>query len=82
MDDGYKRISIETFKDGLRNAILATLDTYMQEVADCETAKGWRDKDLPELFKAIDAHADTLEARFNDPESKEPGSAFLLITPN
>ncbi|MCK4117637.1 hypothetical protein G7939_12460 [Ralstonia solanacearum] len=81
MDDRFKRISLDEFKDGLRQAVLNALDAYMQEVTDYERARGARDQDLPALFKALDAHADVLEQRFNDPESNEPGSAFLLILP-
>jgi hypothetical protein len=42
--------------DGVRNAVLAALDEALG-------GKGWVDADLPELFKALDAHVRRWEER-------------------
>lgn len=74
-----KRMSLEDFTSGMRDAVLEALDAYMHTVTDCDNAKGWRDSDLPELFVGIDGHAKRVAARFNDAESTEVGSANLSI---
>jgi hypothetical protein len=70
-------ISIEGFRDGMRDAVLKALDAYVRETVGHEKAMGARDRDLPDLFKAIDHHAKVVAERFNDKESTEPGSAFV-----
>ncbi len=42
----------EDFIEATRNAVLNALDRSMKD------GKGWADKDLPELFKAIDVIAE------------------------
>lgn len=74
-----KTISADQFRDGVRDAVLKALDEYVRELTDCDKALGARDSDLPELFAALDAHMDRVAARFNQPESAEPGSAFFRI---
>lgn len=44
----------EGFKDGMREAMLGLLDQWAGHIG---LDKGWRDVDLPELFKALDKHA-------------------------
>lgn len=76
-----KRLNFDGFRDGMRRAVLDALDSYMRLQTDgCMGVKGWRDQDLGALFPAIDAHAARVALRFNDPESQEPGSAYLTIT--
>ena len=75
-----KRVNFDGFRDGMRRAVLDALDAYMQRQTDgAPNVKSWRDQDLPLLFAAVDAHAGRVAARFNDPESQEPGSAYLTI---
>lgn len=51
----------EQFRDKIRNAVLDALDETSP------THKGWKDEDLPQLFKAIDQHSDKLFDRlWND----------------
>lgn len=78
MNRAYQ-ISEEDFIDGARSAVLQALDGYMQDLTRSERAKGSNDADLPELFKALDAHMRRVAARFNDPESQEVGSAFFEV---
>lgn len=74
------RVNYEDFRDGMRRAVLDALDAYMQRQTDgCLGVKGWRDQDLAALFPAIDAQAARVAIRFNDPNSQEPGSAYLTI---
>lgn len=74
------RLNFDDFRDGMRRAVLDALDAYMQRQTDgALNVKGWRDQDLAVLFPAIDAHASKVAARFNDPDSQEPGSAYLTI---
>lgn len=74
-----KTISAEQFRDGARDVVLQALDDYMRGLTDYDKAMGSRDADLPALFAGLDAHMDRVAARFNDPESTEPGSAFIKI---
>lgn len=74
-----KTIGADAFRDGARDVVLAALDTYMRTLTQSDRALGARDSDLPMLFAALDAHMDRVAARFNAPESKEVGSAFLSI---
>lgn len=75
------RLNFDGFRDGMRRAVLDALDAYMQRQTDgCLGVKGWRDQDLASLFPAIDTHAARVAIRFNDPDSEEPGSAYLTIT--
>ena len=48
------------FKDKVRDAILDTLDSVSP------SGKGWLDKDLPTLFKALDNHSEELFYRLHD----------------
>ena len=76
----HKIIPEETFRDGAREAVLKALDKYMRKLTGEKMAHGWRDSDLPALFRGLDAHMDRVAVRFNDPQSKEVGSAFLSIS--
>ena len=75
----HRKITREAWRDGVREAVLAALDAYICTALDIPTLVGATDADLPELFPCIDAHADRLAARINDPNSTIPGSAFLDI---
>lgn len=73
------KITKEDFIEGARSAVLAALDGYIQDLTGHEKACAWRDGDLTELFAGIDAHMGRVATRFNDPESREIGSADLSI---
>lgn len=51
----------EAFKDDTRKAVLNALDGLMASFDKPD--KGWTDADLPNLFKAVDAHAENLFTR-------------------
>lgn len=73
------KMTAEDFKKGARDCVLEALDEYMRRVTGYANALGARDEDLPKLFPALDAHMDRVAARFNDPESKEPGSLHFSV---
>jgi hypothetical protein len=66
-------------RKGARAAVLGALDDYMRSLTGCDHARGATDGDLPSLFSGLDAHMARVAARFNDPESREVGSAYLGI---
>lgn len=74
-----KKIPFDLFLEGMQGAVLHALDEYMVDVSNSDNAKGWRDSDLPMLFKALEFHAERVAARFNDLDSNEVGSAYLSI---
>lgn len=74
-------IHIEQFSDVLRTKVLEAIDEVTQEFVNHPKAKGWKDSDLPDLFKGLDAHIQRLAARYNSPESDEYNSAFVRFVP-
>ena len=78
--DTRQRTSKEVFIQNGRDAVLAAIDAYAVQATACDSAKGWRDRDLPNLIPALDAHFATLADRLADPESPEPGSANIVFT--
>jgi hypothetical protein len=74
-----KTLSREQWIEGFRDAALNAFDEYVREVTEHSMSLGARDSDLPELFRAIDAHAMRVAARFNEELSQEPGSANLRV---
>lgn len=48
----------DEFVDEVRNAVLKALDAVME--AHGKSEKGWTDSDLPQLFKPLDKHAESL----------------------
>lgn len=74
-----RRTSKEEFIQKGRDSVLETIDAYAQQATGCDSAKGWRDRDLSNLIPALDAHFATLAARLADPESQEPGSANIVF---
>ena len=49
-------------KDAMREFVLNALDDYARETYG-GLIHGWSDADLPALFKALDAHCETLQRR-------------------
>lgn len=74
-----QRTSKEDFVQKGRDFVLAAIDAYAQLATACDSAKGWRDRDLSKLIPALDAHFGELAARLADPESTEPGSANIVF---
>lgn len=75
-----QRTSKEDFIQKGRDAVLAAIDAYAVQATACDSAKGWRDRDLSNLIPALDAHFAALATRLADPESTEPGSANIVFT--
>lgn len=76
----------EDFKDRARNLVLLALDQAAAELHGdpCDEpsrlrvkGKGWKDADLPELFRAIDRHAENLFARYQ----AEPATGAYEVAP-
>lgn len=74
-----RKITREDWRNGLRNAVLAAMDEYVQERLGHPRALGATDNDLPSLFPCIDEHADRLAARINDPNGGVLGSYAVNI---
>ena len=52
----------------IRQKVLNALDSAATEIFGAvgfNDRHGWKDEDLPALFKALDTHLDILAARFN-----------------
>ena len=53
----------EKLTEAIRAAVLAALDAVGETHDKPYKFKGWIDRDLPQLFKALDAHAEALYKR-------------------
>jgi hypothetical protein len=50
----------------MRDCVLRALDRFAAEdLPTLANAHGWKDQDLPDLFKALDVHFDRLIARYS-----------------
>lgn len=76
----HKTITEAEFIDEARTRVLMSLDEYMQELTGCDEAICLKDADLHLLFPGLDAAMRQVAGRFNDPDSREVGSAELSIT--
>ena len=68
----------EDFRDKIRDAVLAGLDTAAVEL-DVPRGLGTLDRDLPELFRAVDAQADRLWQRIVDRTNERYREETLAI---
>ncbi len=50
---------LDDFRDEVRASVLRALDQVMESRRGSDE-KGWKDADLPQLFKALDTHAKNL----------------------
>jgi len=70
----------EDFRDRVRDAVLASLDEVAAELKVPGKSPGALDKDLPDLFRALDAHADKLWQRIvnqTDERYREEAQAIM-----
>ena len=65
-----KRIDFETFRDSIRNAVLAALDDVSRDAIGEARFLGATDQELPALFTALDAQARNIARRINDAPTK------------
>lgn len=59
-------MNYEAFKDKTREAVLAALDEVAYNFENVDKDSGWRDEDLPLLFRAIDAHSKAVFERITE----------------
>lgn len=74
-----RRIGRDEFIFRGRDAVLAAMDDFAQDMLSCSEAQGWQDDDLSLLIPVLDAHFATLADRLNDPNSRESGSANIVF---
>ena len=58
----------EDARQRMHDKVLGALDSAATEIFGAvgfNDRHGWKDEDLPALFKALDTHLDTLAVRFN-----------------
>lgn len=57
-------MKLTDFQDGARDAVIKALDTYVEELTSI-SGQGWKDQELPALFRGLDAHTRTVAERIN-----------------
>jgi hypothetical protein len=72
-----KVISHDDWIEQGRKAVLDALDQYVRTTTQFGASRGWVDQELPNLFRAVDAHLDSIAERIN--LGIEPGSLFVRI---
>ena len=71
-------ISREKWIDEGRQAVLDALDEFTRISVGHVKARGWTDQELPDLFRAVDAHLNKIAERVN---SGSESDLFFRIEP-
>lgn len=56
-------VALDNMRDAARQLILEALDEVGRSTAGMPVTPGWTDRELPDLFRSLDAHLDRMLAR-------------------